>query len=149
MKTRDLAMVGLFAALTAIGAWISIPIPPVPFTFQVLFVLLAGAVLGSARGGLSQIVYVLLGVIGLPVFAGGASGPGVLFGPTGGYIFGFIVAAFVVGALSGDEYMVATTALSDWRAQILKQKSEYPGPILQQMLRFQLKVKRELDDNLS
>jgi len=95
-------MIALFAALTAVGAWISIPIPPVPFTFQVFFVLLAGAVLGSVRGGLSQIVYVLLGAVGLPVFAGGASGPGVLVGPTGGYIFGFIAAAFLIGALCGD-----------------------------------------------
>ena len=53
------------------------------------------------------------------------------------------------GALSGDEYLEATTALNDWRAAILKQKAEYPGPIVEQMLRFQLKVKRELDDNLS
>ena len=102
MKTRDLAMMGLFAGLTAIGAWISIPIPPVPFTFQVFFVLLAGALLGSISGGLSQIVYVLLGAVGLPIFAGGAAGPGVLIGPTGGYIFGFVAAAFVVGAVSGE-----------------------------------------------
>ncbi len=54
-----------------------------------------------------------------------------------------------VGALSGDEYVEATTALSEWRTAILKQKDEYPAPILSQMLRFQLKVKRELDDNLS
>jgi hypothetical protein len=53
------------------------------------------------------------------------------------------------GALTGDEYIEATTALNDWRATLLKQKSEYPGSILEQMLRFQLKVKRELDDNLS
>lgn len=102
MKTRDMTLMALFAALTAVGAWISIPIPPVPFTFQVFFVLLAGAVLGSVRGGLSQIVYVLLGAVGLPVFAGGTSGLGALAGPSGGYIFGFVAAAFLIGALSGD-----------------------------------------------
>ncbi|HEB12252.1 MAG TPA: biotin transporter BioY [Actinobacteria bacterium] len=99
MTTRDLSLTAMFAALTAIGAWITIPIQPVPFTFQVLIVLLAGALLGSLKGGLSQIVYVLLGVVGLPVFAGGASGPGVLVGPSGGYIIGFVVAAFVIGAI--------------------------------------------------
>ncbi len=103
MKTRDLAMTGLFAGLTAIGAWISIPIPPVPFTFQVFFVLLAGALLGSARGALSQVVYLALGAAGLPVFAGGAAGPGALIGPSGGYIFGFIAAALLIGLISGDE----------------------------------------------
>ena len=100
ISTRSLVLVALFAALTAIGAWIQIPVAPVPFTFQVLFVLLAGVMLGAWYGALSQIVYVLLGVIGLPVFAGGTSGLGVLFGPTGGYIFGFILAAFLIGKVN-------------------------------------------------
>jgi biotin transport system substrate-specific component len=89
----------LFAALTAVGAAISIPIGPVPITLQVLFVLLAGAMLGARWGALSMVVYLLLGVIGLPVFAGGTSGLGVLFGPTGGYLFGFVLAAGVTGLL--------------------------------------------------
>ena len=100
ISTRSMAMIALFAALTAVGAWIQIPIAPVPFTFQVLFVLLAGVMLGSWNGALSQIVYVLLGVIGLPVFAGGTSGLGILFGPTGGYLFGFILAAFLIGKVN-------------------------------------------------
>ncbi len=100
VSTRDLVMMALFAALTAVGAWIQIPIAPVPFTFQVLFVLLAGVMLGPWLGALSQLVYVLLGVTGLPVFAGGTSGLGILFGPTGGYLFGFVFAAYVVGRLS-------------------------------------------------
>jgi biotin transport system substrate-specific component len=99
MKGKDIAFVSLFAALTAVGAFISIPLGPVPFTLQVLFVLLSGAILGALFGALSQIVYLLLGVIGLPVFAGGTSGIGHLFGPTGGYLFGFVFASFVVGAL--------------------------------------------------
>lgn len=99
MKTRDLVLIALFAALTAIGAQIAIPVKPVPFTFQLFFVLLSGALLGSLRGGLSQLVYLGLGVIGLPVFAGGTSGVGVLVGPSGGYLIGFVVAAFVVGAI--------------------------------------------------
>jgi biotin transport system substrate-specific component len=97
ISTRNRTLVALFAALTAIGAWIQIPISPVPFTFQVLFVLLAGVMLGSRYGALSQIVYVLLGLVGLPVFAGGTSGPGILFGPTGGYLFGFVFGAYLIG----------------------------------------------------
>ena len=100
ITTRNLVLVGLFAALTAIGAWIRIPISPVPFTFQVLFVLLAGVILGPWYGALGQVVYVLLGLAGLPVFADGTSGLGTLLGPTGGYIFGFIVGAYLVGMLS-------------------------------------------------
>ena len=100
ISTRNLVLVGLFAALTAVGAWIRIPLSPVPFTFQVLFVLLAGVILGPGYGALSQVIYALLGLAGLPVFAGGTSGLGTLFGPTGGYIFGFIVGAYLVGMLS-------------------------------------------------
>lgn len=99
IPTRNLVLVGMFAALTAIGAWIQIPIAPVPFTFQVLFVLLSGAILGPGYGALSQIIYILLGLAGLPVFAGGTSGFGILLGPTGGYLFGFVVAAYLVGLL--------------------------------------------------
>jgi|Deesub1362A_J573_1020465.scaffolds.fasta_scaffold02332_7 biotin transport system substrate-specific component len=103
MEGRDIAFVSLFAALTAVGAFISIPLGPVPFTLQVLFVLLSGAILGAFLGALSQVVYLLLGVIGLPVFAGGTSGIGHLFGPTGGYLFGFVFASFLVGLLSKSE----------------------------------------------
>lgn len=100
-SAREMILVSLFAALTAVGAWISVPLPftPVPVTLQVLFVLLAGALLGSFLGAFSQIIYVLLGTIGLPVFAQFRSGPAVLFGPTGGYLIGFIVAAFLVGLI--------------------------------------------------
>jgi len=89
----------MFGALTAIGAYIIIPLPPVPITLQTLFLNLAAALLGGSLGALSQVIYILLGVIGLPVFAGGKAGLGVLFGPTGGYLIGFVVAAYVVGKL--------------------------------------------------
>jgi len=94
-------LITLFAALTAIGArvTISLPFTPVPVTLQVLFPLLAGLVLGSKRGALSQAGYVAAGLAGLPVFAKGGSGLAYLFGPTGGYLLGFIAAAFVVGEL--------------------------------------------------
>jgi biotin transport system substrate-specific component len=87
----------LFGALTAVGAYIIIPLPPVPITLQTLFLGLAGTLLGARLGALSQVVYLLLGILGLPVFAGGKAGLGVLFGPTGGYLIGFVAAAFVIG----------------------------------------------------
>ncbi|AKB84239.1 biotin transporter BioY [Methanococcoides methylutens] len=96
---KKMVYASLFAALTAIGAYITIPLGPIPFTLQVVFVLLAGGMLGSKWGPISMIVYTLLGIAGLPVFSGGASGIGVILGPTGGYIIGFIAAAFVVGFL--------------------------------------------------
>ncbi len=101
-ELRMMVFASLFAALTAAGAYIQIPIQfsPVPVTLQVFFVLLAGSMLKSKWGGLSMIVYTLLGIVGLPVFSGGSSGIGVLFGPTGGYIIGFIFAAYIIGKLS-------------------------------------------------
>ena len=101
-ELRMMVFASLFAALTAAGAYIQVPIPfsPVPVTLQVFFVLLAGSMLKSKWGSLSMIVYTLLGIAGLPVFAGGSSGIGVLLGPTGGYIVGFVLAAYIIGKLS-------------------------------------------------
>lgn len=89
----------MFGAVTAVGAFIIIPIPPVPITLQTLFTALSGALLGGRLGALSQVIYVLLGIIGLPVFAGGKAGLGVLFGPTGGYLIGFIAGSYVIGKI--------------------------------------------------
>ncbi len=89
----------VFAGLTFVGAEIRIPLEPVPITLQTLFVLLAGAVLGSGFGLLAQAFYVGLGAFGLPLFAGGAAGFAVLAGPTGGYLLGFLVAPVLVGRL--------------------------------------------------
>jgi biotin transport system substrate-specific component len=96
---RKMVYAALFASMTAVGAYISIPVGMVPVTLQTLFVILAGAVLGARWGMLSMFIYVLLGIVGLPVFSGGSSGLGVLAGPTGGYIIGFILAALVIGYL--------------------------------------------------
>jgi len=87
----------LFGAGTAAGAYLMIPVPPVPITLQTLFLYLAGALLGGRLALMSQVVYLLLGIIGLPVFAGGKAGLGVLFGPTGGYLIGFLAASYIVG----------------------------------------------------
>ena len=97
---RSMVYASFFGALTAVGAYIIIPLPPVPITLQTLFLGLAGTLLGARLAALSQVVYLLLGVIGLPVFAGGKAGLGVLFGPTGGYLIGFIAAAYLIGTLA-------------------------------------------------
>jgi len=96
---RQMTLISLFAALTAMGAFISIPLYPVPLTLQTLFTLLAAMTLGSVMATSSQIIYVMLGVIGLPVFAGFKAGIGILFGPTGGFLFGFIISACVIGKI--------------------------------------------------
>lgn len=96
---KEVTAAGLFAALTAVSALVTIPLPWVPITLQVLVTLLAGAVLGVRAGMLSQGVYVLMGAVGLPVFAGRAGGIQHLLGPTGGYLAGFILAPWVVGRL--------------------------------------------------
>ncbi len=98
---RKMVFASLFAAMMAVGAYIKIPVPisPVPITLQVLFVLMAGAMLGARWGTISVIVYLFLGIAGLPVFSGGSSGLGVLFGPTGGYLIGFMFAALIIGIL--------------------------------------------------
>ncbi|PIR17215.1 MAG: hypothetical protein COV46_05150 [Deltaproteobacteria bacterium CG11_big_fil_rev_8_21_14_0_20_49_13] len=90
-----------FACLTGLAAQIRIPLPftPVPLTLQVFAVLFSGALLGSRYGSLSQLVYLAAGVAGLPFFSGISSGTAVLLGSTGGYIIGFIPAAYIVGAL--------------------------------------------------
>ncbi|NJE05115.1 biotin transporter BioY [Thermococcus sp. M36] len=97
MNSRDVAFAGLFAALTAVGAQISIPIGPVPLTLQVFTVLLSGLILGSRLGFLSQAVYLFMGVVGIPVFANVQGGLAVIYGPTGGYLVAFPLAAFLAG----------------------------------------------------
>lgn len=92
MSTLDLTYVSIFVALMAICSWISIP-TAVPFTLQTFAVFMAVGLLGGKLGTLAVIVYILLGSIGIPVFAGFTGGIGVLFGSTGGYIFGFILTA--------------------------------------------------------
>lgn len=96
---RGAALVGMMAALLAVLSWVSLPLPftPVPLTLQTLGVLLTGALLGPRYGVLATAVYLLLGFVGVPVFHGGTGGPGILFGPTGGFLWGFLPAAFIVG----------------------------------------------------
>jgi biotin transport system substrate-specific component len=99
ITTREITYAALFTALIAAGAFVALPVGPVPFTLQVLFVLLAGMVLGPRLGAASVAAYLALGLLA-PVYAGGTSGIGVLLGPTGGFLLGFIPAVVVTGLVS-------------------------------------------------
>jgi biotin transport system substrate-specific component len=90
----------LMAALTAAGAYIAIPIGPVPIVLQNLFIMLTGLLLGGRWGLISVGVYLLAGAVGMPVFAGGTGGIGKFVGPTGGYLLGFAAAAYLIGIIS-------------------------------------------------
>jgi biotin transport system substrate-specific component len=102
-RLRRIGAVILFTLLTAVGAYVEVPVPgsPVPVTLQTMFVVLSGALLGARLGASSQALYVLAGALGAPVFAGGAFGVAHLMGPTGGYILAFPLAAAVAGVLAG------------------------------------------------
>lgn len=99
MKTKNLILVAMFAALTAIGAFVRIPIPYIPFTLQFLFCAFAGILLGARLGALSQLLYIAVGLLGLPVFAEGG-GIDYIFKPSFGYLIGFVAAAWVIGTLT-------------------------------------------------
>lgn len=94
LSTKDLALTGMFAVVIAVCSWISIP-TAVPFTLQTFAVFSALGLLGGKRGFFAALVYMLLGAVGLPVFAGFKSGVAVLLGSTGGYIVGFLIIAGV------------------------------------------------------
>ncbi len=103
MKTifsiKEMVLIGIFAALTGILAQISVPLPfsPVPITFQVFAVCLSAIILGSKLGTFSQIIYLLLGAIGIPIFANFTGGMQMVLGPTGGFLIGFPIMAWIVG----------------------------------------------------
>lgn len=98
-KIQTLAYCSLFTALIAVGAFIKIPVPVVPFTLQFLFTTLAGLLLGSKRGALSVVAYMVLGLIGLPIFSQGG-GFGYVLIPSFGYIIGFCIGTFVTGLMA-------------------------------------------------
>ena len=99
MNVAVMTRVGLMAAVTAVAAQLAIPLPfsPVPFTLQVLAVILSGLLLGSRYGALAQAIYILVGAVGVPVFAQFHAGLGVVLGPTGGYLVSYPLAAAVAG----------------------------------------------------
>lgn len=100
MRASVITRVALMAALTAVGAQLTVPVSPVPFTLQVPVVVLSGLLLGARYGALAQIVYLVMGAIGIPVFAG-FSATDALFGPTGGYLLSYPLAAAVAGLAAG------------------------------------------------
>lgn len=108
MKTRSLILTALFAALTAVGAFLKIPFPLSAITLQFFFTAMAGTLLGKKYGALSQAVYVLLGLVGVPIFALGG-GFSYIFQPTFGFLLGLIPSAWVIGSL-------AKRPLTFWRS---------------------------------
>ena len=102
ITTKQLILCGLFTALIAVGAFIKIPIPVLPFTLQFLFTMMAGLLLGGEMGAYSVLMYILLGLIGLPIFTEGG-GLGYIFKPTFGYIIGFCIASYVTGKIANEK----------------------------------------------
>ena len=98
-KTQNVVMCGLFVTLIVIGACIKIPVPVVPFTLQLLFTMTAGLLLGGKLGAVSVGVYILMGLLGLPIFAEGG-GLVYVLKPTFGYIVGFAAASYVTGVIA-------------------------------------------------
>lgn len=106
IKSRDMVLIALFASLTAVGAFIRIPIGPAPISLQNFFSLMAGALLGARSGALSQGVYVGMGLVGVPIFTSGG-GPSYLLSPTFGFLIGFVVCAWTVGKwMEGRDYSI-------------------------------------------
>src|SRR5512139_3692508 len=99
-KLRRTVLASLMAALTAVGAYIYVPVGPVPIVLTTLFVLLSGLLLGGRWGLASMALYLLVGAIGIPVFAGGRGGFAHFLGPTGGYLFGYLLASWITGFIS-------------------------------------------------
>jgi biotin transport system substrate-specific component len=99
LRARELSLIALFAALTGVGGFIRIPIPYVPLTLQTLMVMFAGLILGGRLGALSQLVYILVGLMGIPIFAHGG-GPGYVLQPSFGYLLGFVCGAYIIGKIT-------------------------------------------------
>lgn len=100
LSLRSTVLIALFTALIAVGAYIAVPVGPVPIVLQNFFVLLAGTLLGSRKGLSVVVTYLVLGAIGLPVFHNGTGGMGIILGPTGGYLIGYIPAVVLTGLIS-------------------------------------------------
>jgi len=115
LRTKDFTVAALFAALIAVSAWVSFPLGEVPVTLQTLLVTLAALMLEPVPALAAVGTYILLGAVGLPVFAGGKAGVAVLFGPTGGFLIGFLVGAWLCSLVR----LTAARHLSRLTADIL------------------------------
>lgn len=105
-KTSEMTKMALMVAMNCVSAYIIIPLPfsMSPIALQTMIVNLTGLVLNVKQGFMTMVVYLLVGLAGVPVFTGGTAGPGKLFGPTGGYIFGFVLTVVMLAALKGKTY---------------------------------------------
>ncbi len=112
MNTKEMIKATIFPALIVATIGISIPMTGAPITLQTLFVLLAGLLLGAKLGFVSMVLYLMLGVIGVPVFAGFSSGLAVITGPTGGFLLAFPLAAYVAGFLKDKNLWLAVISAS-------------------------------------
>ncbi len=122
VRESELFWVVAFSVLTAISAQVSIPVKPVPFTLQTMIVLLAGAFLGAKNGAYSQLLYLFIGAIGLPVFAqtaDGTMGLARLLSPTGGYLLAFPIAAYLVGYLIEKNQKYLSVVISMFVAELV------------------------------
>lgn len=99
LSAMDITLIALFTALIAVCSFITVPVGTVPFTLQTFAVFVAAGLLGARRGTLSVVAYIIIGAIGIPVFSKMTGGVGVLTGPTGGFIIGFILTALIIGLL--------------------------------------------------
>ncbi len=135
-KLRSMALASLMAALTAVGAYISIPVGPVPIALQNMFVLLAGLLLGPAWGTASVLLYLFLGAAGLPVFTGGGGGLAHFAGPTGGYLLGYLPAVAVTGAIS----RAGKSPFADAAAAVLGDLLDYAAGVPWLMLATHMSV---------
>ena len=99
LRAQELVLCGIFSALVAVGAFLRIPVPLVPFTLQLFFVTMAGLILGPRLGTWSVAVYVILGLLGVPIFTEGG-GPAYVLKPTFGYLLAFILTAYVTGKIA-------------------------------------------------
>ena len=102
-KIKDITYISLFAALICVSAYIVIPLPfsPVELTMQTLIIMLTGCILTPRQAAFSVLIYLLIGAIGVPVFAGGAAGIGIIVGKKGGYLLGFLIGAVAISFLKG------------------------------------------------
>jgi biotin transport system substrate-specific component len=142
LTAKYITLIPFFTALTIIGAFVRIPFPLAPLTLQTLFVLLSGMVLGPVYGAVSQLLYVLTGLLGLPVFVSGG-GPGYIFNPTFGFILSFIPMAYAAGILYRRFHvMVAGTA-----AFIICYLIGLP--YLYMIFNYHLEIKKTLGDVMS
>ena len=104
INVRAMILCAIFAALIIVGTFIKIPVPPVPLTMQTFFVILSGLILGHKYGAISVLVYIALGLAGLPVFSGGNGGVGSVLMPTFGYLIGFVIAAYTAGKIKAKSF---------------------------------------------